>query len=82
MFKRFFHFFEPNVCNFGCIAQFDMRRYIAVAYKHFNNKIINQFLLIVLVGGVALQKVGNKFEYVVLRKLVYLLSMKRRKQHI
>ena len=75
VFKRFFHFFEPNVCNFGCIAQFDMRRHIAVAYKYFDNKIDNQFLLIVLVGGVALQKVGNKFEYVVLRELVSALAL-------
>ena len=75
MFKRFFHFFEPNVCNFGCIAQFDMRRNIAVAYEHFDNKVVNQFLLIVLVGGVALQKVGNKFEYVVLRELVSALAL-------
>lgn len=75
VFKRFFHFFEPNVCNFGCIAQFDMCRNIAVAYKYFDNKVVNQFLLIVLVGGVALQKVGNKFEYVVLRELVSALAL-------
>ena len=51
-----------------------MRRHIAVAYKYFDNKIVNQFLLIVLVGGVALKKVGNKFEYVVLRELVSALA--------
>ena len=47
-----------------------MRRNIAVAHEYFNDKIINQFFLVVLIGGVALQKVGNKFEYVILRELV------------
>lgn len=48
-----------------------MRRNIAVAHEYFNDKIINQFFLVVLIGGVALQKVGNKFEYVILRELVF-----------
>ena len=52
-----------------------MRSCIAVVYKYFNNKIVNQFLLIVLVGGVALQKVGNKFEYVFFRELVAALAL-------
>ena len=47
-----------------------MHSCIAVVYEYVDNEVVNQFLLIVLVGGVALQKVGNKFEYVVLRELV------------